>query len=141
MSQDYPPDYALQREVKALRLMSVLLVSLVLFGLMLGNLFAVFQIPKVEKVFEELLGDRNKLPMLSKWVISYGRLGGLMLPLALVAVVPVSTSVIYVLFRKTLWAQVFAASVILFLTAHWVVIYVAMQIPLLQIIQGVQTAP
>ena len=75
--------------------------------------------------------------MLTQWVISYGRLGGTTLPLALMVVVPVSTTVIYALFRKTLWAQVFAALVILFLIFHWAVLSLALQSPLLQIIQGV----
>lgn len=137
MTEDNHLGSALHREVKALRLMIVLMVTFILIGLMLGNIFAVFQIPKMEKIFEEMLGDKNKLPMLTKWVLSYGRLGGMMLPLALTVVVPVSTSVIYVLFRKTLWAQVFAAVVILFLIFHWVVIAVALQIPLLQLMQGI----
>ena len=67
--------------------------------------------------------------------IHEGRLG--LLPLALVAVVPVSTCVIYVLFRKKLWAQVFVGLVILFLILHWIVIAFALRIPLLQIIQGI----
>ena len=137
MSQDYAPDYTLQREVKALRLMIVLLVSFVLLGLMFGNLFAVFQIPKMVKVFEEMLGDLRKLPTLTHWVISYSRLGGAMLPYALMTVVPISTCVIYALFRRTLWAQVFAALVILFLIFHWAVLGLALQSPLLQIIQGI----
>jgi hypothetical protein len=135
MTEDNHPGFSLQGEVKALRLMVALMVTFFLIGLMVGNLFAVFQIPKMEKIFEEMLGDRNKLPELTKCVISYGRLG--LLPLALVAMVPVSTSVIYVLFRKTRWAQVFVALVILFLILHWIVIAFALRIPLLQIIQGI----
>jgi hypothetical protein len=137
MSDDNIQVFGLHREVKALRLMIVLMVTFILVGLMFGNLFAVFQIPKMERVFEEMLGDRRKLPMLTQWVISYGRLGGMMLPLALMVVVPVSTCVTYVLFRKTLWAQIFAALVILFLIFHWAVLGLALQSPLLQIIQGI----
>jgi len=137
MSDDYQLGLPLQREVKALRLMIVLLVTFILMGLMLGNLLAVFQIPKMEKIYEEMLGDKRKLPMLTQWILSYGRLGGMMLPLALMVVVPVSTSVMYVLFRKTLWAQVLAALVILFLIFHWAVLGLALQSPLLQIIQGI----
>lgn len=135
MTEDNHPGFSLQGEVKALRLMIVLMVTFILVGLMVGNMFAVFQIPKMEKIFEEMLGDRNKLPELTKAVISYGRLG--LLPLAMVSIVPVSTSVIYVLFRKALWAQVFVTLVIFFLILHWVVIAFALRIPLLQIIQGV----
>ncbi|RBP38673.1 hypothetical protein DES53_111195 [Roseimicrobium gellanilyticum] len=138
MSEDSHPDFSLLREeVKALRLMTMLIVMFVLVALMFGNLLAVFQVPKMVKVFEEMLGDLRKLPTLTHWVISYSRLGGWMLPYALMIVVPVSTCVTYVLFRKTLWAQVFAALVILFLIFHWVIVALAIQSPLLQIMQGI----
>ena len=137
MNDDNHLGYSLQREVKALRLMIVLMVTFILMGLMCGNLLAVFQIPKMERIFEEMLGDLRKLPTLTLWVISYSKLGGMMLPLALMVVVPVSTCVTYVLFRKTLWAQVFAALVILFLIFHWAILGLALQSPLLQIMQGI----
>jgi hypothetical protein len=142
----YPEDnsgalFQLRQELKAMRLMIVLMVCFVLLGLLLGNLYAVFQISKMERIFEEMLGDKNKLPMLTRWVIFYGRLGGTLLPFALTAIVPVSTCGIYMVFRKTRWAQVFAALVVLFLISHWVVITLAMQIPLLQIVQGINSAP
>ncbi len=48
-----------------------LIVMVIAVGIMIFLMTVI--VPKFEKIFEEMLGDRNKLPDLTKWVIGFSR--------------------------------------------------------------------
>jgi len=127
----------LRREVAGLRLGLFLTATVILVALAFWNLFVVFNIPKYEKVFEDMLGSRDKLPELTKWVIGYARLGGNLMPLAAVGAFSLGAWSVMLLTRHSWKFMLVAILAIIGLILHGLAITAAMQFPLMQIIQGI----
>jgi type II secretory pathway component PulF len=131
----------LRQEVRFLRLTVFMAVSAVLLVLMVVNIVSSIQLPRMEKIFEEMLGDRNKLPELTKLVLSYGRIAGGMLPVAVVTIVPVVACTILVMFRRSLWAVVALGFALVFLALHLGVLYLAIKSPMQTIMGPLMPSP
>jgi hypothetical protein len=128
----------LRREVAGLRFGLFLTATVILGALALWNLFVAFNIPKYEKIFEDMLGSRDKLPVITKWVVDYARLGGgQLMPIAVVGAFSLGAWSVMLLTRHSWKFMLVAILAVIGLTLHGLVITAAMQFPLMQIIQGI----
>lgn len=131
----------LRREIAGLRLGLFLAATVLLVALALWNLVVVWQIPKYEKIFEDMLGSRDNLPELTKWVIEYARLGGNLMPFAAIGSFVLITWSTMLLTRHSWKFMLVAVFAIIGLTLHGLVITVAMNSPLMQIIHRINEHP
>ena len=131
----------LRREIAGLRFGLFLTATVVLLALALWNLFVAWNIPKYEKIFEDMLGSRDKLPDLTKWVIGYARFGGNLMPFAAIGSFVLITWSVMLLTRHSWRFMLVAVFAIIGLTLHGLIITVAVNIPLMQIIQGINEHP
>lgn len=137
MSDEPTELHDLRREIAQLRAMFLLLITLGMLVLMVGNLVAVFQLPHMEKVFLDMLGTPDKLPVLTRHVLDYGRMQGGQVAIITVTAVPVLTLLFLFVFRRTFAIVVVAGLVMTLLVAHWMVISTAVKEPMQRIIQGI----
>lgn len=98
------------------------------------NHFTLSVAPGFEKVFEDMLGSKEKLPTLARCVLDISRFQQdkflpLLLPVALV---------FGLLWwqRRNLWAKVVCGALALGLVAFTIVGFVGLQLPLVQLIQS-----
>jgi hypothetical protein len=135
---ELPPEiYSLRKEVGQLRFVLILLMLVGLLLLTLMNLAAVASVPRFERIFEEMLGDVQRLPTLAKAFIFYSRIGGGLVPYAVVLTVPGLTALGLLFGSRTRTMPLLCIAVMAFLVVHFVVLYVAMFTPLMTIAQGV----
>jgi hypothetical protein len=130
----------LRREVAGLRFGLFLTATVVLLSFALLNLLVVWNIPKYEKIFEDMLGSRDKLPELTKWVIGYGRLGGNLMPFAAIVSFVLITWSVMLLTRHSWRFMLVAIFAVFGLILHGLAITVALNMTLVQIIQGINGA-
>jgi hypothetical protein len=141
MNDDNSVLLQLRQEVRILRLMVVIVVGIVLVVLMVANLISSLRLPQAGRAFDEVIGDRNKLPELTKLVLSYGDVADGMLPIAVVVVLPVAACTVYLMFRKRLWAMFLVGSALLFLMTHWLLITLAIKMPMVPLVGPLQPLP
>jgi hypothetical protein len=127
----------LRREVGQIRFVMIMLLCVALAFFTLINLAALTAVPRFERIFEEMLGSRDKLPMLTKLVVNFSRLGGGLVPYALTALIPAMAMLGLVLGARTRVMPVLCLLVMLFLVISWVVVTTSMFLPLITIIEGV----
>lgn len=137
MSEDGGELNDLRKEVAQLRAMFLLLITIGLLTLMCGNLVALFQLPRSEKIFTDMLGSPDKLPQLTRQVLDYGRFQGGQVAIIAVTAVPVLTLLFLFVFRRSSVMVVFAGVVMVLLVAHWLIISTAIREPMQQIITGI----
>lgn len=113
--------------------MFLCVISVALLVLMFVNLHLVFLLPKMEHVFSKLIVPMEKLPDLSKRVLSYGRGLGRWLPLVIVTVIPLLTITLLFVYRRSSKVLILAGMVALLLIAHWMIVSLATQMPVLMI--------
>ncbi len=133
--------HQLRREVVGLRFGIFLISTAVLGAFALVNLIAVLYIPKFEKIFEDMLGSRDKLPELTKWVIGYARVGGNLMPLVVIGSFVLIAWSVMLLTRHTWKFMLVTMFAVSGLILHGLVITMALNLPLLQIIQGINEHP
>jgi hypothetical protein len=128
----------LRREVAGLRLGIFLGATAILCFMILINLFVgVLLPPKFEKIFEDMLGSSSKLPDLTRWVIAYSRGAGGLLPAAVIL------SIGGFLFAWMNWVRnswrmvLIAVAAFILLALHLLVLNLALFMPLIQIISGI----
>lgn len=109
--------------------MVFLVMGIALLALLVANIIATLQLPHADKVFEEMLGDRNKLPELTRMVLSYGKAAGGMLSVGVVIIAPILACTVFLLFPRSLWAILLVGFAVLFLMAHWLLISLAIKMP------------
>lgn len=126
----------LRKEIAQLRAMFLLILTIGLLVLMIGNLIAVFQLPRMEKVFTDTLGSLDKLPVLTLQVLNYGRMQGGQLAIIIVTAVPMFTMLLLYILRRSFAMVVIAGLVMVLLLAHWLIVSTAVTEPLKQIIQA-----
>ncbi len=131
----------LRREVAGLRFgLFLLMLGLVAF-VGLANFYAVVGLPRYEKIFEDMLGSRDKLPELTKWVFVYGGWGGNLMPFVAISSFALITWSVMLLTRHS-WRYILVAVFAVFgLILHGLVITMALYLPLIQIIQGIGSRP
>lgn len=137
MSEDTGELNDLRKEIAQLRAMFLLLITIGLLTLMCGNLVALFQLPRSEKIFTDMLGSLDKLPQLTRQVLDYGRLQGGQVAIIAVTALPVLTLLFLFVFRRSSAMVVFAGIVMVLLVAHWLIISTAIREPMQQIITGI----
>ena len=137
MSEDVGELHDLRKEIAQLRSMFLLLITIGLLTLMCGNLVALFQLPRSEKIFTDMLGSLDKLPLLTRQVLDYGRLQGGQVAIIAVTALPVLTLLFLFVFRRSSAMVVFAGVIMVLLVAHWLVIATAIREPMQQIITGI----
>ena len=131
----------LRREVAGLRFGIFLGATVVMASFAFLNLIAVLSIPKFEKIFEDMLGSRDKLPELTKWVFVYGGWGGNLMPFVAISSFALITWSVMLLTRHS-WRYILVAVFAVFgLILHGLVITMALYLPLIQIIQGIGSRP
>lgn len=136
MSEATSELHDLRKEIAQLRAMFLLIITIGLLVLMIGNLVALYQLPRMEKVFAETLGSLDKLPMLTLQVLNYGRMQGGQVAIIAVTALPVLTLLFLFIFRRS-WAIVLVAGLVMvLLVAHWMIISSAVKEPLQQILSG-----
>lgn len=127
----------LRREVAGMRFGLFLVATGGLIALALWNVFAIGNIPRMEKIFEDMLGSRDKLPELTKWIIGYGRAGAGLMPIVVVGFLTVISWSVMLLMRHTWKFLLVAIVAALLLTVHGQIIGTGLNMPLMQIIQGI----
>ena len=137
MSEDVGELHDLRKEIAQLRSMFLLLITIGLLTLMCGNLVALFQLPRSEKIFTDMLGSLDKVPQLTRHVLDYGRLQGGQVAIIAVTALPVLTLLFLFVFRRSSAMVVFAGVIMVLLVAHWLVIATAIREPMQQIITGI----
>lgn len=137
MSEDAGELHDLRKEIAQLRAMFLLLITIGLLTLMCGNLVALFQLPRSEKIFTDMLGSLDKLPQLTCQVLDYGRLQGGQVAIIAVTALPVLTLLFLFVFRRSSAMVVFAGVIMVLLVAHWLIISTAIREPMQQIITGI----
>jgi hypothetical protein len=128
---------ALRREVAGLRFGIFLTATVLLAALAVWNIFVAWTIPKYEKIFEDMLGSRDKLPALTKMVIDYARLGGNLMPIAAVGAFAVGSWSMMLLMRHSWRFMLVALLAIIALILHGFIITVAINSPMIQIVEGI----
>lgn len=127
----------LRREVAGLRF-GLFLMMLGVVGLFaLANLYAIACLPRYEKIFEDMLGSRDKLPELTKFFLGYGRAGGGLLPYALLFSGCAVTFAIMNWMRKSWRFMLVGIVAIILLIIHATLLGFSLNMPLIQIIQGI----
>lgn len=127
----------LRREVAGLRFgLFLMMLGLVAF-VGLANLYAVVGLPRYEKIFEDMLGSKDKLPELTKLIFTYSRAGGGLLPYAVVFSLCALAFALMNWTRKSWRFMLVGMLVILLLGMHAIMLGVSMNMPLIQIIQGI----
>lgn len=127
----------LRNEIAAIYFALFISASIVLAVLILLNLITVFGISRYEKVFEDMLGSRDKLPDLTKLVIGYGRLAYGYMPVAILVSFGLIAWSLMMQWRRGcgfLWVAIVAVTL---LSLHLYVVKQALQLPLVQIIQSI----
>jgi hypothetical protein len=128
---------ALRREIAGLRFGLFMTATVLLAALALWNFFVVWSIPKYEKIFEDMLGSREKLPEPTKIVINYARLGGNLMPIVVVGAFALGAWSAMLLTRHSSKFMIVALLAIIVLTLHGVIVNMAMKLPAIQIFQGI----
>ena len=141
MNEESSKLYNLERQIAQVRLVLTLLLIVGLGLLTVMNLAAMTVVPPFERVFEEMLGDKAKLPTLSEMFINYSRLGGGLAPYAVLLLVPGLTGLGLLLGSRTRVIPLLSIAVIAFLALHFVAVFISMYAPLLSIVQSVGDAP
>jgi hypothetical protein len=144
MSHMIPADddlAALRGEVGVLRTMVSLFFLLVLLTLLGLNLTLLWKVPQSEKIFEDMLGSKDKLPELTKAVLGYVKLGGNLWPMLFV-LFPTIVCCVLVLSRRSIMIRAVVPALWMgFLVLHYMVVSVAVQSPMMQIIEGISGGP
>ena len=128
---------SLRKEVGQLRFVLNLFVLVGLLFLTLMNLTAVASVPRFENIFEEMLGDKQRLPTLTKAFISYTMIGGGLVAYAVVLMVPGLATLGLLLGSRTRTMPLLCIAVMAFLVVHFVAWYVAMFAPLRTVLHAV----
>ena len=131
----------LRKEVASLRTMISLFFLLVLLTLLSLNLSLLWKIPQSERIFEDMLGSRDKLPELTKAVLGYARLGGNLWPMLLLLFPTIACCFLVLSWRSMIMRAVIPALWMGFLVLHYIVVSVAIQSPMMEIIQGISEGP
>lgn len=137
MSEEADELHELRKEIAQLRAMFLLIITIGLLVLMIGNLVAVFQLPRMEKLFADMLGAPDKLPQVTRWVLDYGRMQGGQVAIIAVTAVPVLTMLFLFIFRRSFSIVIISGLVLMLLIAHWMIVNAAVQTPMQQIITGI----
>src|SRR5689334_11068971 len=100
---DAPQDpYNLQRQVSRLRFTVVALLGCALLFLALANLALVMLTPRFEPIFEEMLGSKEKLPALTKFVLGYSHGVGSVTFCAVIIGIPTVCFALVLAFRQSI---------------------------------------
>lgn len=129
------------QEIRMQRLMLLLVLALIIPSLLLANALGILFLPRIERIFEDLLGTRDKLPELTKLVLAYGRLGGGLFAQALVGTVGLSAFLMFVRNRRSYWVLALVGFALVFLIFHLLLIGFSMGMPLLQLTSVLQLSP
>jgi hypothetical protein len=129
MNDDNSAWLQLRQELRMLRFLVFLVVGIALLALLVANIIATLQLPHAGRVFEDIFGDPNKLPELTKLVMSYGKAADGMLSVGVVIIVPVLACTVFLLFRRSMWAMLLVGFALVFLMAHWLAISLAIKMP------------
>jgi hypothetical protein len=132
----------LRDEISQLRKMMFIAATALLVGLLLSNLSmwspgSQLNPVRAERVFVDMLGSRDNLPVLTKMVFAYSSAAGGWLPIAMIiSFTAAAWSLMSLNKRNTrfIWIAIIAA---LFLCAHWAIVSVAVNLPLMAIIEGI----
>jgi hypothetical protein len=128
---DEPVDLqSLKRDVAHIRFVMVLLIVLAMGFLALINLVAVSSVPRFELIFMEMLGDKSRLPVPTKAVISYSRLGAGLAPYVVAVAVPGLAVLGLLLGSRTRVIPFLCVAVMAFQILHFVMINAALYAPL-----------
>lgn len=136
----------LREEVSQLRKMMFFAATALLVGLMLWNLSAWSPASsanpaKAVRIFDDMLGSRDNLPILTKAVIAYSNAADGWLPIAIIVsftAVAWSLMSLYKHNSKFMLIAVIAASL---LCAHRVIISLSVSLPLMTLIEGINERP
>ncbi|QIF00512.1 hypothetical protein [Roseimicrobium sp. ORNL1] len=131
----------LKREIRVLRVGLFAVLGTLMAGLLVANLATVLLLSPMARVFEDMLGSASKAPQLTQMVLSYGRVSAGMLPFLVLTLVSLPACTVMVMYRRSLWPITVMGLALIFLAIHVVVVWLAMLIPLVQIIQGMNGRP
>jgi hypothetical protein len=124
----------LARDVADLRVVVRVMLAVVLAGISYFSIKMFFAIPRFEKIFGDMLGDRNKLPEVTKLVIEWGRLG--LLPLVLLSGLSAAGFLLLATQRNVRIAGFGFVISAVPLLMHLLVCWSALLEPLLSVIRG-----
>ncbi|MFZ4764529.1 MAG: hypothetical protein ACOYMN_06200 [Roseimicrobium sp.] len=141
MSDETNELHGLRNELAQLRAMLLLMITLALLVLMLGNLVAIFQLPQFEKVFSDVLGGLEKLPQVTRWVLEYGRMQNGQVAIISVTAIPVLNLLFLFLFRRSNFIVVVSGLIMVLLVAHWMIFATAMREPMQRIMLSLAAGP
>lgn len=109
-------------------------IMVLFFGYL--SIRALFALPRFEKIFEDMLGDKNKLPELTQKVIAWSQAGsGLAAPAALFAIIFISLLSPWLL-KNTRVAIFVSLIASVALVAHALICWSASFGPLFTVIEG-----
>lgn len=130
-------EYAkLAEEVRDLRFV-VRLMWVTLTGVAAFFSFRVLNdLPGMEKIFQDMLGDKSKLPAITKAVLEWSRLGGgLLAPWVLGGISAIGIGLPWFIRNMRVGAAI-AVSGMLVLFIHWAVCWAATTAPLIEVVRG-----
>jgi hypothetical protein len=139
MSEPVSPEAevaALRHEVHELRFVLKLMWSVMVFFLGYLSFRACMSIYHFEKIFEDMLGDMNKLPDITKNLLEWSRAGGGMIaPATVVLLTGLSLIVPWSLksIRASVWVSLICCAV---LVIHTAVCWAGTFAPLITVIKG-----
>ena len=119
----------LKHELAEIRFGLFMGAILLLIVLMIWNLAEAMSISKAARHFEDVYGSLDKLPVLTNWVIAYGRWGEGYLPFAFICSFTIATVAVMNLTRRSSQFVWIAAIAIAVLVAHWAVVALALSMP------------
>ena len=123
----------LERDVRDLVLAFRLLCTVVILVFTATAMHGLLGIQGYEKLFEDLLGSKDKLPLLTQWVLHWGR----MFPLPVVLVTGAGVLGVMMSWAgRVLWAAIGGLGMASFLVIHSTVVSIALNHPFQQLIQG-----
>ncbi|MCE9520439.1 MAG: hypothetical protein K8R87_12910 [Verrucomicrobia bacterium] len=132
----------LREEISQLRRMMFIAATALLVGLMLWNLSMwnpgnLWGPMRAERIFEDMLGSQDNLPDLTKMVLKYCRAANGWLPIAMiVSFTAVAWSLMSIYKHKSMFMLI-AIIAAFILCAHRGLIALAIEMPLMHIIQGI----
>ena len=126
----------LRAEVGDLRFVIKLTWSIMVLFFGYLSVRALFAIPRFEKIFEDMLGDKNKLPELTKDVIAWSRAGSDLAAPATLFVIIIASLLAPWLVKNTRAAILVSLIASVALVAHTLICWSASFGPLFTVIQG-----
>ena len=126
----------LRKQVGQVRAMVQFTVAAVVLILAVANAKALYALPHLEKVYQDMLGSTSKLPELTQSLLLYGQLpnfacwwitGG-------VALLPL---LMMMAWKRSVFPVFVAMVVVVLLFLQWMALETGMNLPLVRVIQGI----